>query len=458
MPIVAPEDFLEEATSENVLLGPSMGRRAAWMYGTRLPASAAGLIDDGIGKSVALGAVGILPPTEIVSTATQEMMLDVVKFVFYNAPGSEAPAEMAFYLPEKQALCAAELLTHTQHNLYTLRGAKVRDALRWSGYIDDFMQRFGQSEVVFASHHWPIWGNARIIGYMKKHRDVFRYIHDQTIRMVNAGMKPDQIADTLKLPKSLEGTFSIRGYYGTVRHNARAVYQNYVGWFDGNPANLDPLPRTDASKRYVELMGGIDKVVAAAQSAFDRGEYRWTAELLNHAVFAQPEHKAAKELLARTYDQLGYVAESGPWRNVYLTGAYELRNGPPAKGLDRTVLLDMLAWTPIERFLDAMAASLDGPGAEGKEIKVNLVFTDIKESYVLWLENAVLHHRKAAAGDTDATLTLTKPMFLKMMTGSANVKDLLFGNELKSSGSKVDLVRFFSLFDKAKGIFPIVTP
>lgn len=459
VPIVAPEGFLEEATSENVLLGPSMGRRAAWMYGTRLPASAAGLIDDGLGKSVALGAVGILPPTEIVSATTQEMMLDGVKFVFYNAPGSEAPAEMAFYLPEKQALCAAEVLTHTLHNLYTLRGAKVRDALRWSGYIDDFMQRFGQSETVFASHHWPIWGNARIVGYMKKQRDVLRYIHDQTIRMVNAGMKPDQIADSLKLPKSLEGAFSIRGYYGTVRHNARAVYQNYVGWFDGNPANLDTLPRTDASKRYVELMGGIDKVVAAAQSAFDRGEYRWTAELLNHAVFAQAEHKAAKALLARTYDQLGYVAESGPWRNVYLTGAYELRNGPPAKGLDRTALLDMLAWTPIERFLDAMAAGLDGPGAEGKEIKVNLVFTDIRESYVLWLENAVLHHRKAAAaGDADATLTLTKPMFLKMMTGTAKAKDLLFGDELKASGSKVDLVRFFSLFDKAKGIFPIVTP
>ncbi len=459
VPVVAPEGFLEEATSENVLLGPSMGRRAAWMYGTRLPASATGVIDDGLGKSVALGAVGILPPTEIVSTTTREMTLDGVKFVFYNAPGSEAPAELAFYLPQKKALCAAEVLTHTLHNLYTLRGAKVRDALRWSGYIDDFTQRFGESEVVFASHHWPVWGNARVIGYMKKQRDVFRYIHDQTIRMVNAGMKPDQIADTLKLPKSLEGTFSIRGYYGTVRHNARAVYQNYVGWFDGNPANLDTLPRTDAAKRYVELMGGIDKVVAAAQGAFDRGEYRWTAELLNHAVFAQPEHKAAKELLARSYDQLGYVAESGSWRNVYLTGAFELRNGPPAKGLDRTALRDMLAWTPVERFLDAMAASLDGPGAEGKEIKVNLVFTDINESYVLWLENAVLHHRKAAAaGDADATLTLTKPMFLKMMTGSANVKDLLFGDELKTSGSKVDLVRFFSLFEKAKGVFPIVTP
>ncbi len=459
VPIVAPEGFLEEATSENVLLGPSMGRRAAWMYGTRLPASPTGLVDEGLGKAVALGAVGILPPTVIVSQATQEMMLDGVKFVFYNAPGSEAPAEMAFYLPEKKALCAAEVLTHNMHNLYTLRGAKVRDALRWSNYIDDFIQRFGNTEVLFASHHWPIWGNARIVDFMRKQRDAFRYIHDQTIRMVNAGMKPDAIADTLKLPQSLASEFYIRDYYGTVRHNARAVYQNYVGWFDGNPANLDPLPRTDAAKRYVELMGGINKVVAAAQVAFDRGEYRWTAELLNQAVFAQPDSKAAKALLARTYDQLGYVAESGPWRNIYLTGAYELRNGPPEKGLDRTILLDMLQWTPIERFLDAMAASLDGPGAEGKDWKINLVITDSKESYVLWLENAVLHYRKApAAADANATLMLTKHLFLNMMTGNVKLKDLLLGDELKTSGSKVDLVRFFSLFDKAKGVFPIVTP
>jgi alkyl sulfatase BDS1-like metallo-beta-lactamase superfamily hydrolase len=459
VPILAPEGFLEESTSENVLLGPSMGRRAAWMYGTRLPASPAGLIDDGLGKSVALGAVGILPPTQIISGITQEMMLDGVKFVFYNAPGSEAPAEMAFYLPEKKALCAAEVLTHNLHNLYTLRGAKVRDALRWSNYIDDFTQRFGQTEILFASHHWPIWGNARIIEFMKKQRDVFRYIHDQTIRMVNAGMKPDAIADTLKLPKSLASEFYIRDYYGTVRHNARAVYQYYVGWFDGNPANLDPLPRTDAAKRYVELMGGVDKMVAAAQGAYDRGEYRWSAELLNHAVFAQPDSKPAKELLARTYDQLGYVAESGPWRNEYLTGAFELRNGPPEKGPDRTALLDMLEWTPVERFLDAMAASLDGPAAEGKDFKINLVITDTKESYVLWIENAVLHQRKApAAADANATLMLTKNLFLKMMTGNVQLKELLLGDELKASGSKVDLVRFFSLFDQAKGVFPIVTP
>ncbi len=459
VPIVAPEGFLEEATSENLLVGPSMGRRAAYMYGTRLPASPVGMIDEGLGKNVALGSVGILPPTRIVSGATQEMVLDGVKFLFYNAPGSEAPTEMAFYLPEKKALCAAEVLTHTQHNLYTLRGAKVRDALRWSNTIDDFIQRFGQTEMIFASHHWPIWGNARIMDYLKKYRDVFRYIHDQTVRMVNAGLKPDQIADSLKLPKSLEGPFAIRGYYGTVRHNARAVYQYYVGWFDGNPANLDPLARPEAAKRYVALMGGIDRVVAAAQSAFDRGEYRWTAELLNQAVFAQPDHKAAKELLARTYDQLGYVAESGSWRNEYLTGAYELRNGPPQKGQDRTMVLDMLARTPIEPILDAMAAGLDGPAAEGKNFRVNLVFTDLKESYRLWLENAVLHHRKGPAdAKADVTLMLTKTMFLKIMTGSAKAKELLFGDELKIKGSRVDLVRFLTLFDKVKGVFPIVTP
>jgi alkyl sulfatase BDS1-like metallo-beta-lactamase superfamily hydrolase len=459
VPIVAPEGFLAEATSENVLLGPSMGRRAAWMYGTRLPASPTGLVGEGLGEDVALGAIGILPPTVTVSGTTQEMTLDGVKFVFYNAPGSEAPAEMAFYLPEKKALCAAEILTHNMHNLYTLRGAKVRDALRWSNYIDDFITRFPDTEVLFAQHHWPIWGNARILEFMKKQRDAFRYIHDQTIRMVNAGMRPDAIADTLKLPASLARNFFIRDYYGTVRHNARAVYQEYVGWFDGNPAHLDPIPRAQAAKRYVELMGGEDKVIAAAQKAFDGHEYRWAAELLNHAVFAQPDSAPAKRLLARTYEQLGYVAESGPWRNVYLTGAYELKNGAPEKGLDRSMLLDMLAWTPTERFLDAMAAALDGPRAEGKNWKINLVITDTGESHVLWIENAVLHHHRApAAADADATLLLTKRLFLAMMVGNAKLKDLLLGSELQTRGSKIDLVRFFSLFDKAKGVFPIVTP
>jgi alkyl sulfatase BDS1-like metallo-beta-lactamase superfamily hydrolase len=459
VPIVAPEGFLEEATSENVLLGPSMGRRAAWMYGKRLPASPTGLVGEGLGEDVALGAVGILPPTVTISGTTTKLTLDGVEFLFYNAPGSEAPAEMAFYLPERKALCAAEILTHNLHNLYTLRGAKVRDALRWSNYIDDFIRRFPATEVLFAQHHWPIRGNARIVEFMKQQRDAYRYIHDQTIRMVNAGMRPDQIADTLKLPASLAGNFSIRDYYGTVRHNARAVYQYYVGWFDGNPANLDPIPRAEAARRYVALMGGEDKVIAAAREAFERHEYRWAAELLNHAVFAEPGDEAAKALLARSYEQLGYVAESGPWRNVYLTGAWELRNGPPAKGLNRAILLDMLAWTPTERFLDAMAAALNGPDAEGKQFKINLVITDAGESHVLWIENAVLHHRRAPpAADADATLMLSKRLFLAMMTGSAKLKDLLLGSELQTRGSRIDLLRFFALFDKAKGVFPIVTP
>ncbi len=459
LPVVAPEGFLEEATSENVLVGPSMGRRAAWMYGFPLAAGVDGLVDLGLGKNVAVGTVGILPPTRTITKAPEELTLDGVRFVFYNAPHSEAPAEMAFYLPDRKALCAAEVLTQTQHNLYTLRGAKVRDALRWSNYIDDFLDRFGSAETVFASHNWPLWGNARIVDFMKKHRDAYRYIHDQTVRLVNSGLKPDQIADQLRMPRSLEETLSVHGYYGTLRHNARAVYQNYVGWFDGNPANLDTIPRPEASKRYVDLMGGIDKLVAAAQEAYGRAEYRWAAELLNHGVYAQPGHKGARDLLAKTYEQLGFVAESAAWRNTYLTGAYELRNGPPKKGIDRAQLFDMLMFTPLERFLDAMAASLDGTRAEGKDFKVNLVFTDLKESHVLWIENSVLHHRKAApAADANATLTLTKAMYLRMIIGTAKVADVLMGDELKTSGSRIDLVRFFALFDKPQGIFPIVTP
>lgn len=459
VPVVAPEGFLEEATSENVLMGPSMGRRAMYMYGTRLARSPTGLVDNGLGKAVAVGSIGILPPTQVVSHTPQEITLDGVRFIFQNVSGAEAPAEMTFYLPDKKAYCGAEMLSQTMHNLYTLRGAKVRDALRWSNYIDEALQNIGDAEVYFGQHHWPVWGHERIVDFLKKHRDLYRYIHDQTVRMANAGMTPSEIAEQIKLPKSLDTFLSARGYYGTLRHNAKAVYQYYVGWFDGNPAHLDPLPPEETAKRYVELIGGVDKTVAAAQVAFDKADYRWAAELLNHAVFAQPEHQASKQLLARTYEQLGYAAESAPWRNVYLTGAYELRNGAPKQGVDRAKLLGMLAQTPVVRLFEAMAASLDGPAAEGKDLKVNLVLTDLKESYVLWIENAVLHHRKAPpADDANATLTLTHDIFLKMMVGTAGVKNTLLSDQLKTSGSKIDLVRFFTLFDKAPGVFPIVTP
>ena len=458
IPIVAPEGFMEEATSENLLAGTAMGRRSQYMYGSLLERSAKGLVDDGLGKAVAYGSVGILQPNVIVDKTPQEMTLDGVRFVFQNAPGSEAPAELTFYLPEKKAYCGAEVMSHTMHNLYTLRGAKVRDALKWSGYIDQTLASAGEAEVFFGQHHWPVWGRERIREFMGNQRDVFRYTHDQTLRMLNAGLTGSEIAEQIKLPKSLDDFLNVHGYYGTLRHNAKAVYQFYMGWFDANPANLDPYPPQEAGKRYVELAGGMDKLIAAAQTAYDKGDYRWSAELLSRAVFADPKQKDARKLLALSYDQLGYMSESAPWRNFYLTGAYELRNGVPAKGVSPAMLLDMLAHTPIERFLEAMAANLNGPAAENANFKINLVFPDLKESHVLWIEHAVLHHKRAEPeADANATLTLTKPLFLKMVAGTAGVKDTLMSDDLKVDGSKIDLVRFFALIDKAPGNFAIAT-
>jgi len=458
LPVVAPEGFMEEATSENILVGSAMGRRAMWQFGLQLPASVKGIVDSGIGNSVAMGETGILPPTITVNRTPQEMTLDGVRFVFQNVPASEAPAEMAFYLPDFKAYCGAEILNQTLHQILTLRGAKVRDALLWAGYIEDALERFGQADVYFGIHNWPVWGNARVVDFMKKNRDTYKYIHDQTVRMINVGMKPNEIAEQMRLPASLETAFAVRGYYGTARRNARAVYQHYIGWFDGNPANLDMLPRQDAATRYVSMMGGPDRVLTEAGKAFDRGEYLWVAELLNHLVFAQPDKKAARELLARTYDQLGYGAESAIDRNLYLTGAQELRSGKNGPGPDRVKSIDLMARIPMNNYLVAMAATLDGPSAEGKAFKINLVFSDLKESYVLWVENSVLHHRKAApAADANATLTLNRRVFLKMLVGTARAKDML-GDEVKVTGSKIDLIHFLSLFKKPPVTFPIVTP
>ena len=458
IPVVAPEGFVEEATSENILVGTAMARRSMYQFGKNLEKSAKGNVDTGLGKNVAYGAVGVLVPNLVVKEPTQELTLDGVRFVFHNVPGAEAPAELTFSIPEKKAYNGAENLAQTMHNLLPVRGAKVRDALQWSVYLQEALDQLGDAEVYYGQHNWPVWGHARIVEFITKHRDVYKYMHDQTVRLMNAGYTPREIAEMVRLPPSLASYFGARGYYGDLRHNVKAIYQFYLGFYDGNPANLNPLPPQESAKRYLALIGGADKAVAAAQAAYDQGDYRWAAELLNHAVFGAPDDKAAKELLARTYDQMGYMAEAATWRNSYLTAADELRNGPPKKGIDRSVLVDMLHQTPIERFLEAMAAGLDGPAADGKDLKVNLVLTDINESYVLWIENAVLHHRKAPpAADANATLTLTKPIFIKMMAGTAGVKDTLMSDDLKVDGSKIDLVRFFTLIDKAPGTFAIVT-
>lgn len=457
--IIAPQGFMQEATSENIIAGTAMSRRAMFMYGKNLPRSERGHVDSGLGISPAFGTFGLLEPTEIIDHTPQTLEIDGIEFVFQNAPGSEAPAELTFYLPYAKAFNGAEVTSHNMHNLYTLRGAKVRDALRWSNYIDESIQLFGDAEVYLASHHWPIWGNQRIIEFLEVQRDTYKYLHDQTVRMFNQGLTAAEIAEQLELPPSLQSTFHNRGYYGTTRHNARAVYQGYLGWYDGNPAHLNPHPPTQAAHRYVELAGGADAMLGAARVAYDGADYRWAAELLNHLVFAAPGNTDAKSLLAATYDQLGYQAESGPWRDVYLTAAFELRNGLPEQGLNIATMEDVLRMTPVPRFFDSMAARLNGPDAEGVELRVNFVFTDLNESYLLDISNAVLHHWPSNPdAEANATLRLSHEMFIQMLTGKAGLKDMFLSDQLELEGSKLDLVKFFSLFDKPDGRFNIVTP
>jgi alkyl sulfatase BDS1-like metallo-beta-lactamase superfamily hydrolase len=460
IPIVAPLGFIEEATSENVLAGVAMGRRASYMYGLPLPHSATAHVDTGLGKEPpAGGSISIREPTVIVNRTPQEFEIDGVKFVFQYTPESEAPAELAFYLPDLKAWCGAEIVSHTMHNLYTLRGAKVRNAKKWAGYIDDATRRFPDLEVVFASHHWPVWGNARALDYLRAQRDIYRYIHDQTLRLANDGYTPREIAEQLELPSTLRTRFANRGYYGTVRHNAKAVYQAYFGWYDGNPANLDPLPPEDAAQKYVEAMGGAAEVRRRGQAALDAGDYRWAATLLNHLVFAEPSDVEAKAMLAQVYDQLGYQAEAGPWRDVYLTGAYELRGGEPTSVLDPKRAIDLLRHTPVASFLDSMAVRLNGPDADGKRKTFNFTFTDLGENHVIELENAVLHHRVAEpVAGADATVRLTRELLIRLGIGDAGLRELVMSDELQVDGSRLELLSFLSLIDKPDGRFAIVTP
>jgi len=457
--IIAPRSFVEEATSENVLAGVAMGRRASFMYGMPLERSARGHVDTGLGKAPVRGTFGILEATEVVDRTGQELTIDGVRFEFQFVPHSEAPTELTFYLPEHKAWCGAEIVSHTLHNLYTLRGAKVRDALAWSGYIDEAIERFGDAEVVFASHHWPVTGNARVLDYLKKQRDLYRFLHDQTLRLANAGLGPEEIAEAVELPSTLRTAFANRDYYGTVSHNTKAVYQAYFGWYDGNPAHLDPLPPVEAAERTVEAMGGGGEVLRKGRVAAERGEYRWAAMLLNQLVFAEPENKDASEALAGVYDQLGYQAESGPWRDVYLTGALELRRGVQGGGPNIAAAAGLLSHLPAGEFFDSLATRLDAAKADGKQVAINFIFSDLGETHVVTIENAVLHHRQRDADPAAAaTVRLTRDFLVQLATGQAGLREMIFSDDLAVTGSRLELLSFFSLFDKSDGHFPIVTP
>jgi alkyl sulfatase BDS1-like metallo-beta-lactamase superfamily hydrolase len=460
VPVIAPEGFVVEAVSENVLAGTTMSRRASYMFGFLLHRGARGHVDSGLGKASTPGTFSLVAPTRIVDRTPTEITLDGVRMVFQNTPGAEAPAEMMIWLPERRALCGAENVSHVLHNLYTLRGAKVRDALRWSSYLQETIDRFGaEAEVIFASHHWPTWGNAEILDYLRKQRDAYKYIHDQTLRLANHGHTMIEIAERLELPPSLAETFAVRGYYGTVDHNAKAVYQHYFGFFDAVPANLNPLPPAEAAVRYVEFMGGADALLEKARASYERGEYRWVAQVVNHLVFAEPDDREARALLADAYDQLGYQAESGPWRDFYLTGAKELREGVAELPFETTGSSDIVSAMPSDLFFDALAVRLNGPKAVGEDVALNFVFEDVDETHVVWIENAVLHHRLGQADpEADATLRLSRETWDRIVTKETTLPKQLLAGAIDVDGSRLALLGFFSLLDDFDPAFPIVTP
>lgn len=457
--IIAPAGFSEEATSENVMAGLAMNRRAEYQYGNVLARNERGHVGLGLGQEVPFGGqIGFLEPTETLDGDSDKLEIDGVPFEFKYAPNSEAPAEFVFWLPEHKAFCGAEVVSRTMHNVYTLRGAKVRDALGWSKHIGSFAERMDGTETYFASHHWPIWGNAAVVDFLEKQRDTYKFIHDQSLRMANAGLTPKEIAEAIELPEPLAKEFFNRGYYGTTKHNAKAVYQYYFGWYDGNPVNLDPLPPKPVGEKYVAALGGADKVLELGEQAYDDAEYRWASELLNHLVFADDSNQAARQLLAKVYDQMGYTAESGPWRDVYLSAAYELRHGSSTSGVNPADAVSLLEAIPIHHFFDSMAARLIPEKAEGVEMRVNVVFTDLNEGAHLWVKNSVMHHQPYTGQDAVATLELTHPLFMKVVTNTADLKSTLFSDELNIKGSKLKMLKFLGMLDKADGRFNIVTP
>jgi alkyl sulfatase BDS1-like metallo-beta-lactamase superfamily hydrolase len=449
VPIIAPEGFLEAAVSENVLLGNVMNRRATYMYGALLPRDAKGHVDSGLGKAVSFGQVALVAPNLSIRETGEIHHVDGVEIRFQVTPDTEAPAEMNFFFPGFGALCMAENCTCHLHNLYTPRGAQVRDARNWSRYIDEARLLYaGDTDALFASHHWPRWGAEEAERFLVVQRDLYKYIHDQTLRLANHGLGPLEIAEQLKLPPTLAAEWTTRGYYGTLNHNAKAVYQRYLGWFDGNPANLHRHPPEEAGRRYVALAGGPEAVLAAGAQAFAAGDYRWTAELASHLVFAEPDHAAGRELLADALEQMGYQAESGPWRDFYLTGALEAREPKPASATPRQGAIAQLFSLSGDDLLHALSVRLNGEAAGAETIAFVLAFTDSGETWEIRVENAVLHHWKT---DRAPDVSLTRETLVRLVLDQTTLAEAGLDG---ASG----LARLLALLDRFDFWFNIVTP
>jgi alkyl sulfatase BDS1-like metallo-beta-lactamase superfamily hydrolase len=458
VPVLAPEGFLQHAVSENVYAGPAMARRASYMFGALLEPGPSGQVTCGLGHTTSTGSITLIPPTQEIARSGEQLTLDGVRMEFQLTPNTEAPAEMNFLFPDRRALCIAENATHNLHNVITPRGALVRDARNWAGYLDEAIRLFGdRADAMFAGHQWPRWGRERIVDMLAKQRDLYAYLHDQTLRLINKGHTPKEIAEELRLPPSLEREWHCRGYYGSVSHNVKGIYQRYMGWFDGNPAHLWEHPPVEAAKRYVDFMGGADAVLEKARAAFEAGDLRWVAEVVNHVVFADPGNAAARELQAAALDQLGYGAENAPWRNFFLTGAKELREGVAGTAVSPPPA-DIVAGLTCEQLFDSMAIRLDGPRAFDVRLALTWVFPDLDATYSLILENAVLTHRRGAAEAADATITLNRTLLDRILTGGADLPQEMEAGALRIEGDGAKLGELLSLFDAPDPSFAIVTP
>ncbi len=455
--IIAPEGFMREAVSENLLAGPVMGRRALYQFGMLLPPGPDGHIDCGLGKTIPRARGDLIGPTEEISATGTELNVDGVRIVFQNTPGTEAPAEMNFMFPDHRALCIAENCTHTMHNALPFRGAKSRDTLGWSKYIQEAIDLFVDgADTIFSTHNWPRFGNDDVRGYLEKQRDLYRWLHDQTMRQANKGLTQREIADALELPGCLTSQGHTRGYYGTVSHNSKAIYQYYLGWYDCNPANLDPHTPAESGARYVEFMGGADEVIRRARVAFDEGDYRWVCEVLNNVVFADPANEEARLLQADAMEQLGYQSESGPWRDSYLMAAMELRTGFDGLGIGIRTVSDELT---VDMLFDLIGVRLIDESVEGLKAETNWHFTDIDEDHVLGVDNCALHHRPGRREESAAVdIAIPKKLLADFLRGDIEFDGLIAADGVRVSGEVGVLRSIFGALDHFTGKFGIVQP
>jgi alkyl sulfatase BDS1-like metallo-beta-lactamase superfamily hydrolase len=459
--VIAPGGFMEAVSGENVLAGRPMGRRAQFQFGALLPRGPRGQVDAGLGTGIARGTPGLIAPTQLIVRPVEEHTIDGVRIVFQLAPETEAPAEMHMFYPELGVLNMAENACPLLHNFIPLRGAVARDPRIWSKYIGDAIKMYGPAtDVLIGQHHWPTWGREAVLDHLEAQRDLYKHIHDQTLRYMNRGWRPAEIAEVIDLPPALAERWNVRGYYGTVSHNVKAVYQRYLSWYDGNPCNLHPLPPAPSARKFVEYMGGATAVIARAKSDFARGEFRWVAQVMKEVVYAEPGNKEARALCADALEQMGYQAESATWRNAFLYGAMELRHGMVKLPARSPLSADTLAGLSTDIFFDAMAIRLDPAKVAGQAMAINWRFTDRDERLLLTLKHCTLTHRLGEQSDAaNASITTTRAVMDAIVLGKTTMQEAMADGSLSMVGDPTRLAVLFGALDQAAGVmFDILTP